>query len=374
VDVANRVERRRHRLPNYLIRKIKTSTDPATGFIVLNITEYDFSDRPLYVGTTCRNNCANVFAVYSTTPSAGQSQPLRGYVAWEELTAPAGTPNGHFFWEPSTQSASLATDTLEVIGVRDVVPGQPVRDTILGGAVGVTADFAQLGYQDSTYVRNSGDFNHAVIGEGGGPSALAFARAFTWDSRTGTTAISGGACTSIVGLVLRCAGIRDQGISDGVFVRDFIGNRSSRVTAVATNFNGRTNFVRADSVYVFDWTLRQTGILQVAGVNPGMDVNPNHRFDAGVRGSGGFGGVGSPNDRLVYAARPDANIEVFDTYWYQSIAIIPVRDLIIGPVRAALNGAGQQVLVAVTQYGVVVVPLATVSNPLPVHALNTRRP
>jgi len=373
VDVGNRVERRRHRLPNYLVRKIKTAVDPTTGFIILDITEYDFSDRPLYVGTACRNNCANVFAVYSTTPTPGQTLPLRGYVAWEEITAPAATPNGHFFWEPATQSASLTTDTLEVIGVRDTVAGQARRDTILGGAVGVTADFEQIGYQDSTYVRNSGDFNHAVIGEGGGSLSTATARAFTWDSRTGTSAITGGACTSIVGTTLSCNGILDGGISGGVFVRDFIGNRSSRVTAVATNYNGRTNFVRADSVYVFDWTLRQTGILQVAGLNPGMDVNPNHRFDAAIRGSGGFGGSGSPNDRVVYAARPDANLEVFDTYWYQSIAIIPVRDPIIGPVRVALNGLGQQVLVAVTANGVVVVPLATVSNPLPIRAMDSTR-
>jgi hypothetical protein len=208
-----------------------------------------------------------------------------------------------------------------------------------------------------------------VIGEGGGPSSLAFARAFAWDSRAGTSAITGGSCAGPLGVVLSCNGRTDNGISGGVFVRDFIGNRSSRVTAVATNFNGRTNFVRADSIYVFDWTLRQTGILQVGGLNPGMDVNPNHRFDAGIRGSGGFGGVGSPNDRVVYAARPDANLEVFDTYWYQSIATIPVRDPIIGPVRVALNGLGQQVLVGVTQYGVVVVPLTTVSNPLPVRAM-----
>jgi hypothetical protein len=64
---------------------------------------------------------------------------------------------------------------------------------------------------------------------------------------------------------------------------------------------------------------------------------------------------------------------VFDTYWYQSIALIPVRDPVIGPVRVALNGVGQQVLVGVTAAGVVVVPLTTVTNPLPVRSLASQR-
>jgi hypothetical protein len=362
VRLGARREVRRHRLPNYLIRKIKTAVDPNNNSIILNITEFDYSDRPLYVASVCRIvagvNCTRVSAVYSTTPTPGQSNPERGYMAWEDLNAPAGAPRGHFFWESATGSASLATDTLEVISLRDTAPGAQLRDTLLGGAVGLIADFNQLVFQDTTFVRNSGDFNHVLVGEGGGAN-LAFARALTFDSRAGVNIISGSSCASIVGAVLKCTGEEDQGISQGIFVRDFIGNRASRVRSVATNFNGRTNFVRADSIYVFDFTLRQTGLMQVGGANPGMDVHPDHNFDATVRGTGGFGGTGDPNDRLIYAARPDANIEVIDTYFYGTVAIVPIRDPVIGPVRLGLNGAGQQVLVAVTTGGVVLVPLTT---------------
>jgi hypothetical protein len=366
VDVANRVERRRHPLPNYLIQKVKTALDPATQLLVLNITEFDYADRPLFVGTACRNNCATVLAVYSTTPTPAQATASRGYLAWENLTAPAAAPQGHFFWEPATGSASLATDTLQVIAVRDTAPGLARRDTVLGAGVGIIADFNQLVYQDTTFVRNSGDFNHALVGEGGGE--VAFARALTFDARAGTAVITGGGgLCALLGYALKCDGVLDLGVSQGIFVRDFLGNRASRVRSVATNFNGRTNFIRADSVYVADFTLRLAGLIQVGGLNPGMDVNPRNNFDARTRGSGGFGGAGSPNDRLMYAARPDANIEVFDTYWYQSVALIPVRDTIIGPIRLALNNAGQQVLVGVTSSGVVVVPIATpITNPLPV--------
>jgi hypothetical protein len=362
VDVAAgaRREVRRHRLPNYLIRKIKTTIDPNNSTIVLNITEFDYSDRPLYVASVCRVvtgvACTRVAAVYSTAPTLGQSNPERGYMAWEELN-PAAGPRGHFFWEPATGSASLSTDTLEVIALRDTLPGQPIRDTLLGGAVGQFADFTQLVFQDTTFVRNSGDFNHVLVGEGGGD--IQFARSLTFDARAGTTTISGTSCGGVLGLVLSCTGEQDDGISQGIFVRDFISNRSSRVRSIATNFNGRTNFVRADSIYVFDHTLRQTGLMQVGGLNPGMDVHPNHAFDATTRGTGGFGGVGNPNDRLIYAARPDANIEVIDTYFYGTVAIVPIRDPVIGPIRLGLNAVGQQVLVAVTSSGVVVVPLAT---------------
>ncbi len=381
VDVAARTERRRHALPNYLIRKIKTAIDPANNTIVLNITEFDYSDRPLYVATVCRTvvgiNCTAVAAVYSTTPTPGQSSANRGYMAWEDLTAPSAAPIGHFFWEAATGSASLATDTLEVISVRDPAPGVLSRDTLLGGAVGLIADFNQLVFQDTTYVRNSGDFNHVVIGEGGGTN-VAFARALTFDSRAGRVTISGSTCAGLLGTVLKCTGLEDRGISPGIFVRDFIGNRASRVRSVATNFNGRTNLVRADSVYVFDYVLRQTGLLQIGGQNPGMDVHPLHSFDAQTRGSDAIPGNGDADSRVVFAARPDANIEVMDTYFYGSVSLIPVRDTIIGPLRMAQTATGP-ILVGVTKAGLVVVPLPTaITNPFParneIRAAARRRP
>jgi len=168
-----------------------------------------------------------VYAVYSTTPTAAQPQPDKGYTAWVNLAGPTiGTFREHFFWEPGTLSASNLTDTLQVIAVRDSVPGVQVRDTVLGAGAGVMADFNQLIFQDTTFVRNSGDFNHTLIGEGGGTN-LAFARAITFDARPGTTTISG-TCGALLGLVLKCTGETDRGISDGIQVRDLLGNRAAR--------------------------------------------------------------------------------------------------------------------------------------------------
>ena len=377
VNVATRREVRRHRLPNYLVQTVKTVLDPSTGRLRANIIEYDMSDRPAYIGTACRTNCAQVYAIYSTTPTGAEPSPMtdRGYLAWEQLNAAPGAPDGHFFYEHAQTSPALSTDTLQIIAVRDSIPGVPVQTMQLGAGAGVMVQLSAVPFQDSTYVRNSGDFNHALLGEGGGD--VTFARALTWDARSGVSAITPPQplCDSLLGPAV-CVGTRDDGISPGVFVRDFIGNRASRVKSVATNFNGLTNFVRADSVYVFDLTLRLTGILQVAGKNSGMDVHPNNRFDARSCGSPFCGGTGSPNNRLTYTARPDANIEVFDSYWYGSVAIVPVRDEIIGPIRLALNAGGQQVLVGVTAQGVVVVPLTTaIINPFPItNQLQTTQP
>ncbi|MBI4542483.1 MAG: hypothetical protein HY705_05590 [Gemmatimonadetes bacterium] len=383
VDVAARVERRRHRLPNYLIQKVKTSTDDATGAIVLNITEFDFSDRPQFVATACRNlvagRCATVLAAYSTSPTTAQGDfPLRGYLAWEDLTAAAATPSGHFFFEQAIGPASLASDTLQIISVRDTAPGQARRDTIFGGGIGTMADFNQLSFQDTTFVRNSGDFNHVLFGEGGLDQG--FARALTFDARAGTLDSVKATCPSLttpggaVLAILKCRGTFDRGISEGIFVRDFLANRASRVLSIATNFNGRTNLVRADSIYAFDFTLRLTGLLQVAGTNPGMDFDPDHTFDAAVRGTGGFGGTADPNDRLIYAARPDAGIDVFDTFFYGLVTTIPVRDPIIGPLRVAKNASGQQLLIGTTASGIVIVRLPSTVNIFPVSQFRAGSP
>ena len=50
-------------------------------------------------------------------------------------------------------------------------------------------------------------------------------------------------------------------------------------------------------------------------------------------------------------------IDVFDTYCYRKIATIPIRDPIIGPVRATTRPNGQLVLVGATIRGVTVVAL-----------------
>ena len=366
VDVAAGRELNRHVLPDYIVQTVKTAPTAAGGIEILT-TDYDLSDRPQYVGAVCRHltgaTCDSVVAVYSTTPTPAEPGPFtnRGYLAWENLSNPAGR-SGHFLWE----LANAGTDTIQIISVRDTLPGQQLRDTILGAGVGTLVTLSTIAFQESTFVRNSGDFNHTVIGEGG--LNQGFARALTFDGRQSVVTSVNPPCplkspTGTILGYLNCDITYDQGMSPGVYVSDFLINRASSVLSVGTNFNGRTNVVRADSIYVFNYALKQVGLLQTFGSSPGMDVDPANKFDP-MQPVPASPPAGYNNDRLVLAARSDAAIDVFDTYWYQRVATVPIRDTIVGPVRVAKSG-GALVLAGVTSRGVVVVRLPNFSNPLP---------
>ncbi len=391
VDMVGRREVRRHRLPNYHIQKVKTSTNQTTGAINVEITDYEFSDRPQYVGAVCRvsgsASCSRVIAVYSTTPTGAQSfeLPNRGYIAWENLT-PGATPEGHFFWEPAVGAGSRLTDTLQVISVRDTAPGLVQEDTLLGAGQGVMVSFVELVYQDTTFVRNSGNFRRAVVGEGGLDEG--FARVLAYDVSAGidTSTVCPGT-GSLLALILNCRRITDRGVSPSTYVSDFLVNRAASVTGIATNFNGRTSLVRADSIYVFDWTLRQTGLLQVSGQATGMDLAPGHAFLATLQGTDTLPGNGDADARIVFAARPDSSIDVFDTYFFgrvndttRSAVPIPIRNALIGAVRVAQDTTGgtqQTVLFGITARGLVLVRLPSFTNPFPVRrppALSTGLP
>ncbi len=366
VNMVTRTEVQRHRLADYLVETVKTQPTAAGGIQILT-TDYDLADRPQYLGVVCRHltgaACDSVFAVYSTAPTPAQPPPFtsRGYLASENLSAPISAKSGHLFYELAT----AGTDTLQIIAVRDTLPGQQIRDTILGAGIGDLVDLATVAFQESTFVRNSGDFNHAVIGEGGFNQG--FARALSLDGRAPITYTALPPCPLLnpstgatIGF-LNCTAIIDRGVSPGILVSDFVVNRSARVLSIATNFNGRTSLVRADSIYAFDYTLKLSGLLPVPSGQPGMDFDPNNAFDANARVSGAL----NKNDRLVFAARPDAFIDVFDTYWYSRVATVPIRDTIVGPIRVASIG-GTLVLVGVTSRGLVVVRLPNFTNPFPV--------
>jgi len=366
VNLNSGAEVARHTLPDYIVSTVKTQPTAAGGIQVL-YTPYDLSDRPQYVAATCRHltagACDSVIAVYSTTPTPAASGPFanHGYLAWENLTAPQSVTSGHFFYE----LAAAGTDTIEITAVRDTLPGQPLRYTILGAGIGYMVTLSTLAFQESTFVHNSGDFNHAVIGEGG--LNQGFARALTYDARRPLIANVGqppcplkSPTTGATLAVLNCDQVIDPGVSDGVYISDFLVNRASKVLSVATNFNGRTNLVRADSIYAFDAVLKQAGLFSVGGTNPGMDFDPKNAFDADTRTSGAL----NKNDRLMFAARPDASIDVFDTYWSAEVARIPIRDTVIGPMRVAYSG-GTLVLFGVTARGLVVASVPSLTNPLP---------
>jgi hypothetical protein len=369
VDVALRSERRRHALPNFLIQSVQTETDPATGLVKLSITEFDFSDRPQYLAATCRAtgtacSATNIIAVYSTagTPAQQTLFPGTGTVRWENLTGVA--PQSHFFWEQAEVAPSPDSDTLQVIVDRGPSVGSNI---ILAATCGRTVTMRELGFADSTFVRNSGNFTRSLIGEGGSAvePALGFARAMAYNVTSGLQVT---ACPTVIIQGVPFSGNEelDLGISPGLRVRDFIVNTAIPVRSVAVNFNGLTNMIRADSIYILDDGLRLRGILSAAGLNPGMDLNFNHAFMAGTGGTPGTsGGALSPNDRLSFSATAGPQIEVYDTYFFARIATVEIRDPVIGPLRVARLASGEQFLIGVTARGVVTARLPAITNSFP---------
>jgi hypothetical protein len=214
----------------------------------------------------------------------------------------------------------------------------------------------ELAFLDTTFVRNSGNFTRTLMGEGGSSAApaLAYSRALTYDVAGGLNAT----CTDTLGNVQALN--QDLGVSPDINVRDFISETGVPVRSVALNFNGLTNFIRADSVYVLDGSLRLQGKLNVRGLNPGMDLNFIHDFDAGSATSPT---ALTQNDRVAFVAGEGPEIIVYDTFHYGVVTTIPVRDPVIGPLRVArLAGGATQILIGVTAKGVVTVRLPAIVN------------
>jgi hypothetical protein len=377
IDMSPAVRRLlwRQDLPDFLIETYRVLTNPLREEILV----FDVSDRPQYVGTVCRAgggtacHSDSVFAIYSTTPTLSSTSPFNGRATlrMEKLinsTNPAQL-FGHLFWELAGDStlSSTSRDTLRI----ELRRGRPynVQNVVLSACAGVMIEMARFGLGDTTYVRNSGNFTHALVGEGGNISTQ-FARVMGYT--TLANLVHGPAtfttCATSLGGLTQDQGENhpDFGITPAIDVSDFISNTGTKITSIATNFNGGTNAVRADSIYYLDEGLRLKGTSVAPTGSPGMDMNYNHAFAAGQGGTPPFGGGGVPDDRLLFSARPDGNIDVFDTFFYGVVRSVPVRDPIIGPLRVARDAGGNQLLFGVTPRGVVMLALPTITNPFPV--------
>ncbi|MBX6333694.1 MAG: hypothetical protein IRY91_17755 [Gemmatimonadaceae bacterium] len=203
----------------------------------------------------------------------------------------------------------------------------------------VVVQIPRLGFRDTTFVRGSGNFRRAVIGEGG---PVLGSRAMMYDVTKGLDPNFPGTALPLPVPVV------DRGISRPVDVSDYIANSFARIGGAAINFDGELAALRGDSTFIVDATLRLQGILQTSGGNPGFDFHP---LNAGI------GPATSPaGTRLGFAASTQPQIEVYDTYTYRRCLVIPTRDPIIGPIKSAVRSGGSDVvLVGATAHGVVIV-------------------
>jgi hypothetical protein len=321
-------------LPNliaYSVTSVESATVP--GLTITQRTKYDFSDRPQFIAATCRGStapgaaCGEVLLVYSTSPTGGQSLPFpnKGSVRWESLT----NRTSHFFFEHALGQGAGRADTLEI--ERWAAAGFGSDQLLVSKDRGLLFVVENLGFRDTTYVRNSGNFRRAVLGEGG---PVLGSRALMYDATRGMEAH---ALPSV-----------DLGVSGAQDVSDFIANTFSRVKGAAINFDGELAAIRGDSTYLLDATLRLQGLFQTSGGNPGFDFHPNNSGN----------GTSVPRSSCYsFAASSEPVIEIYENRSYARVNLVPIRDPIIGPIKAALRPNGEIVLVGATVRGVVIVTL-----------------
>lgn len=339
----------RYLLPNIIVYTITTTTSATSGLPIRVRTKYDFSDRPQYIGATCiapSGSCTagsggEVVLTYSTTPTPGQPGPFsnrNGTLRWENLTkgvSPTGSLDrhtSHYFYEQAVGQLGARGDTLEIVrydpnGVDSTVLVPFIDPVTLKSTV---VRIQELAFRDTTFVRNSGNFRRAVFGEGG---SVINSRAIAYDVDRGFDPLYWWI---------------DKGVSPAADVTDFIANTSATMQGVAINFDGSISAIRADSTYLLNPALRLLGGLGTTVSNAGLDFHPQNT------------GINSfpLNTRLAFAASSEPIIEIYDTNCYLRVGAIPIKDPIIGPIKAAYRiSTGQLVLVGATARGVVIAQL-----------------
>jgi hypothetical protein len=349
----------RYALPNIIVYSVTTVTAGPSGLPFQQKTRYDFSDRPEFLATTCIQAggvCTETVLAYTTTPTPGQTAPfntLNGTIRWENLTrgvTVAGKTDfhtSHFFFEHAVGQSAGRADTLEIVrfdanGV-DTTVLVPYKQPLGCGTYSIVTRLPELAFRDTTFARNSGQFQRAIFGEGG---SVFGSRAVAYDADRGFALTATDQCLTPNQPLTQP--VMDLGVSPSTAVSDFIANTFAEVKGVAINFDGSLSAIRADSTYILNPLLRLQGILSTTVNNAGLDFHPLNT---------------GPNSfplltRLLFAASSEPQIDIFDTHCYQRVSTIPIRDPIIGPIKAAYRSAtGQLVLVGATARGVVIAQL-----------------
>ena len=311
------------------------TTTIANGIVRYSSVFFDFSDRPQFIAQD-----ANDRLLYSTKPTGAAPDGTIRVV--EEI--PGGVPEVHILFNddaltPADNTTAIARiDSLRIfsggpsddqIALYDHVPGFPATVIVSPiTSLDLAIDFMEangsdiialdgawdqddVGLSDTTYVSASGDREIIAFGEGAvGPTA----RIMLWNAD-------------------------QQQVSDAITVTDLVGNASERVLGVALDINGAIGAARgSESTYFFSNGVNTTGDLRLQGV-----------FSDGV--AGGAGGVAlhpahvytgaSTGVTLSFIATSNRTIKIVDTFHFFEKGEVPIRDNIVGQLRAAFPHAGE---------------------------------
>lgn len=314
-----------------LNRELDAQLNPRfSGFFV------GYSDRPQFVAQAISGAL-----LYSTVPTeAAADGTIRmaikqpGWEAYETyFLFPGGDPSDEALEESflilnADRVGTVPTDSGDLIFIVDHLPGFPdatftvegTETTVFAAAAAAGSDVVKcpggvdrgaVSVQDTTFVAASGDNRWIAFGEG---ATADQGRIIMFDG------------TSTQPLVAGCAA---SGQSTEVQIRDLIDNASERVTGLGLNANGTLGVARGDfAAYYFDRSLRLEGRFE-EDINPGgfgATLHPLHDTES----------AGSTPETLSFVGTAESTIKIIDTFHFFARGEVPIRDPIVGPLRATM--------------------------------------
>jgi hypothetical protein len=171
-------------------------------------------------------------------------------------------------------------------------------------------DIQSFGFSDTTFVAASGDGGWVLVGEGG--------------------------TTPVGRVMLYRASQRDTtDLSSHLRVWDEVINAADVVNGIGLNYDGSLGVARGASAYFFDNELQLDGRVELTGASGGTGA-AFHPLHANQRTFENFDGEYRPDTHLAFVGTGNGTIDIIDTYHFDRIGQITLRDTITGPLRAVL--------------------------------------
>jgi DNA-binding beta-propeller fold protein YncE len=351
ISSASRSEVERIQTPNVKLYDVSFEParvpDPVSGDTVdalfpTNVTRFDYSDRPQFIGVTQNEN-----VVYSTLPTSAARDGTvrilhRNQDRLEIVTDYAEERVGGKVVIENADSAFLVSgsphDLIEVCPrnrSEDPTLDHNLPETCFTNSIDVVqatiaaagydtkfhynVDITEVGLSDTTFVAVSGDHSTVAFGEG---------------------ARQNGRVMSF----LDPAGQPNGPLVRFGEIRDLVGNSADRVYGLALNHDGSHGLARGSDVYLFSESLRLLGTIDTEAGTGGVDMHPD-----------------SPDVGLAFVSGVQPNglafIDVVDTLHFGRERRIFLRDPVTGPVRVVRVPGGALKIYAVTQGGLATLDL-----------------
>jgi hypothetical protein len=333
---------RRLLTPNEVLWEIVEST--SNGFLRYAVSRLEFSDRPQFIAQD-----SNKVILFSTKPTASAGEGTIRYALADPTPAIATDtvrPETKIIFGRTAVSSNNTTlavafvDSIFVVSsplgddqviVFDHDPGFPGNTFRLGPDYPYTVldSMQRIGRSDVFYQR--GSWNRGAVG-------FSDTTYVAYSKNLGTIAFGEGAAQPTGRIVLWAASPNPAApeqarvSTQGTF--DLIGNAAEPVLGVSLNIDGGFGVARGlTSTYFFSNDLRQEGQLRlqgvfensaVAGGNGGVALHPYH----------GTVLNGSNATTMAFIATGSRTIKIVDTFHYFELGEIPIRDNIVGQLRA----------------------------------------